>query len=79
VNFFVTPLHYVAPVIYGNSGNVTVMIHYPALLDRSYALQIRALYPGEQREELLNYRVEDNVIYVEVPLKRRCAVLKIDK
>jgi hypothetical protein len=78
-NLFVTPDNYIAPVIYGKADEVTVVIRMPQLLTRTEALQIKALYPGENVEHLLDFKTEKDEIIVEVPLKRGCAFLKINK
>jgi hypothetical protein len=74
-NLFRVPDGYVVPVVFGEKDTVTVRIAIPV---PDNLRNVSAQYPGEKTALTIdNIKVLDKKLVVRVPLKRGCAMIKI--
>ena len=75
VNIFKIPDGYSIPVVYGESAKVRVVIANIEGLNRQ--TKCTAYYPGKETPVGLKMSKSGNVWYVDVPLERGCAMVKL--
>ena len=77
VNMFKIPEGYSVPVVYGESDKVRVKIANIEGLSKKTICA--AYYPGKENPAELKMSKKGNAWYVDVPLERGCAMLKLTK
>jgi hypothetical protein len=78
VNLFRVDGGYAAPVTFGGKADaVTVKIRNLPGVTMAARLHVAALYPGQQLEEPISVVRNGQLLEMNVPLKRGCAMLRI--
>ena len=77
VNLFKTFHGYTIPVVFaGNDEQIEVSVKDPELMKKT--MEIFAFYPGEEQGVPVSFKKEKGELLITTPIKRNCAVLKIE-
>ena len=76
VNLFKTFHGYTIPVVYAKNSVVEVIVNDGEITDE--VKSIFAYYPGQEEPKLLKFSKSANKLKIEVPVKRNCAMLKLE-